>query len=145
MKKIALGIFLTVLMISFGYCQVSTGAEESVIKQARIGNFVLYVSNQSLATNLVDIKVYIDDQVAVNQGFTVGKQDNWIPFQFNLSKGSHKIRVESPNGTSTLKETFKIVDNHWAVVEYWYSPESDANPTPKNFTFYIKNKPINFK
>ena len=135
MKKIILAALLTTLIASFGYCQEAE-KKEPKINQVKDGNFVLYVSNQNPAIRLVDIKVYIDGKVAVDQEFSVGNQDAWIPFSFNLSQGSHEIKAESVKGESDLKEKFKTTGKNWAVVEYLDS---------KQFTFDISDKPIDFE
>lgn len=43
-----------------------------------------------------------------------------------------------------LEKEFEIKDKHWAVVDYWYYPEAHYNPTPKQFSFDIQDKPIYF-
>ena len=146
MKKTILGVLLATSIILLGYCHESIGAEEkeAVLKQVKKGNFVLYVSNQSFDIDFVDIKVYIDGLVAVNQEFTVGQQKNWIPFQFQLSEGTHKLKIQSVKGDSKLEQKFKITGNNWAKIKFLYASEG-ADPVSKQFTFAIKDKEIQLK
>lgn len=108
------------------------------------GNFVLYVSNQSFALDPVDIKIYIDGKVAESQDFRVENQHNWQKFQFSLSRGIHKIHVESVKGEAKLEKKFEIKGKHWAVVDFWYYPKLDNNQTQKQFSFEIQDEPIMF-
>ena len=122
---------------------------KSILPQNNNGNFILYVANQSFAVNPVDIKVYINGQVAIDQNFDVGKefpQHNWIKFQYSLPKGTHQLKVESIKGKATLETNFEITAKHWAVIDYWYYPKvtGGAGPTPRQFKFNIKDEPIGF-
>jgi hypothetical protein len=125
-------------------------AEE--LSQDKNGNFILYLSNQSFAVNPVDIKVFIDDIIAVEQEFDVkgarGPQHNWIQFQFSLAPGKHTIRALSSKGRAKLEKEFEIKKkNQWAVINYWYYPEviGGSGPTPRSFDFMVKEEPILFE
>ena len=120
---------------------------ETELQQDENGNFILYVSNQSPAIDPVDIKIDIDGKKAVDQDFYVEDGHNWRQFQFSLPKGTHQLRVKSVKGSATLETEFEIKDKHWAVIDYWYYPEvtGGAGPTPKQFTFDIKDEPIYFQ
>ena len=124
------------------------GQSTDVLPQDPDGNLTLYVSNQSLAITPVDITIYIDGKIAVTGDFDVkGKrtaQHNWIKHVFALPAGMHRLRAVSEKGQATLEKEFEIKENHWAVVDYWYYPESHDNPTPKHFTFKIQDRPIGF-
>jgi hypothetical protein len=107
------------------------------------GNFALHVSSQSFAIDPVDIKIYIDDKIAVNQDFYVGTQHTYVSYRFSLSNGQHNIKIESKKGDATFEENFDIIDKHSGVVEYWYYPETYYDPTPKHFTFrFGEDKPL---
>ncbi len=122
---------------------------KQILPQNNNGNFILYVANQSFAVNPVDIKVYINGQVAIDQDFDIGKefpQHNWIKFQYSLPKGTYQLKVESIKGKATLETKFEIIAKHWAVIDYWYYPEitGGAGPTPRQFIFNIEDEPIGF-
>lgn len=114
-------------------------------------NFILYISNQSFAVNPVDIMVFIDGSIVVDQEFDVAgrkmAQHSWERFQFSLPPGKHTIRAVSSKGETQLEQDFDIVNDHWAVINYWYYPEvtGGAGPTPRSFEFTIKDEPILFK
>ena len=106
-------------------------------------NFALHVSSQSFAIDPVDIKIYIDNKLAVDRDFYVGTQHTYKSFRYSLSKGQHNIKIESKKGGATLEENFVIIDKHSGVVEYWYYPETHYDPTPKHFTFWFgEDKPL---
>ncbi len=94
-----------------------------MMPQAEGGGFILYVSNQSVALDPVDIKVYIDGILAVNQDFYVRGQHNWIRFQFQLRGGTHRIRAVSKAGDAQKEGFFTIEKQRWCVIDFW-SPQS---------------------
>ena len=126
-----------------GEAAVSKTVEPN-LPEDRTGNFILYVSNQSFAINPVDIKVYIDGQVAVEQEFDVGNQHNWQAFQYSLPNGTHQLRVQSRKGQAKLQKEFEVKGKHWAVLDYWFYPDTHYEPTPKHFTFGVSDKPVYF-
>jgi len=110
------------------------------------GRFTLYVSNQSYAISPVDVQVEIDGEVVVREHFHVGNQHNWKAFTLNLSAGKHRLKVSSAKGEAELPTEFEVKGEHWAVINYWYYPKGThgANPTPRHFSFTIKDEPIYF-
>jgi hypothetical protein len=109
------------------------------------GNFTLYVSNQSFKISKVDIQIQIDGKVVISRYFKVGNQHNWKKFVFSLPKGEHTLEARSEQEDVTLKEKINISDKHWAAVDFWYYPSSHYEPTPKHFSFNIKDEPIYFE
>ena len=109
------------------------------------GNFTLYVSNQSFAIDPVDVKIFIDNQIVVDQDFYVESQHSWQVFQLSLVPGKHTLRAKSRKGKARLEKTFDVKGRHWAVVDFFYYPRTHYSPTPKKFTFDISNKPIGFQ
>jgi hypothetical protein len=124
--------------------ETQTSTEHAAGPPGEANNFVLYVSNQSFANDPVDIKIYIDGELIVDQDFYVENQHNWKMFQLTLSKGKHKLKVTSDKGKAGLKKKFEVTGMHWAVVDYWFYPKTHYMPTPKKFTFTISDKPIIF-
>lgn len=124
---------------------------EKIFEESQDGNFVLFVSNQSFDINPVDIKVFIDEKLAVYGIFDVkGKrvpQHNWKKFVFKLEDGTHKLRAESKKGGAIFEEKFEIKGKAFAVLDYWYysSVTGGSGPIPKSFKFFIKDKPIGFQ
>lgn len=109
------------------------------------GNFTLHVSNQSFAITPVDIKVEIDGQVIVSSKFKVGNQHNWKTFKLALDPGLHHLYVSSIKGQVELSKNIQVTEEHWAVIDYWYYPDTHYNPTPKKFSFSIQDEPIHFQ
>ncbi|MHC4474511.1 MAG: serpin family protein [Planctomycetota bacterium] len=122
---------------------------ENKLPQDKNGNLILYVANQSFAIDPVDIKVYIDDKLAIDREFDVGtgkrRQHNWQKFQFQLSEGAHRLRVESKKGQASFEEQFEVRDKHWAVLDYWFGGREDSPPAQKKFTFQVSDEPIYFE
>jgi hypothetical protein len=120
---------------------------EDILEQDENGNLTLYVSNQSFAISPVDITIHIDGKKTVDRDFDVGSQHNWIGYSFSLSKGEHKLVAVSKKGGARFEGQFEIKDEHWAVIEYWYYPDTTggAGPTPRKFSFNIQDKPMYFQ
>ncbi len=112
------------------------GTNEPMLPQVDDGNFILYVSNQSFALDPVDVKIYIDNVLAVNQYFYVKEQHTWVSFHFQLGSGLHTIRAMSILGSSDQKASFMLPDYPWCVADFWFYPvmTGGAGPTPKHFT-----------
>ncbi len=81
-------------------------------------DFILYVSDQSFDLSPVEIKVYIDDKLVINEDFEVGNQHNWNEFRFKLSPGSHTIKAVTAEGI-ILEKDFTIVARTYGVLNYW--------------------------
>ena len=81
-------------------------------------NFMLIVSNMCSTSFPVDIKIYIDGELSVDDIFNTGIQNTWKPFYFDLANGSHTIQAQSSKGTASLIQEFKIRNEHWASIEY---------------------------
>lgn len=110
--------------------------EEGVptISPVENGNFILFVSNQSFALDPVDIKVYIDNKLAVNRDFYCEYQHTWIKFQFNIKDGTHKLYCVSSKGGEKVDTTFIISETPFCVVEYWYYPKTVNSIYKKEIT-----------
>jgi len=98
-------------------------SEPEMIEQASpesYGNWNIQfnISNQSFAVSPVDIKVYIDGKLAVNEEFEVGNQHNNKTFYFKLTEGQHQLRVESVKGNATLEQSFEISGKRYAGILY---------------------------
>ena len=85
-------------------------SKSTELTQDENGNFALHVSSQSFAIDPVDIKIYLDNNIAVNEEFYVGTQHSYKSYRFSLSKGQHSIKIESEKGDAILEKTFDIID-----------------------------------
>lgn len=108
--------------------------------------FTLYVSNQSSEMTPVPIKVYLDGVIVADKEFPYGTGRVYEKFSHSLSRGPHKLYVESIKGGAQLNEEFTVRGKHWAVIEYQRKPgrSTDGTATPAIFTFRVEDKPINF-
>ena len=109
------------------------------------GNFVLWVGNQSFAITPVDIRVTLDGVPVLHKYFAVGNQHNWEKYTFRLKPGQHTLKATTKKGSSTISRQFDVQGKHWAVLDYWFYPNSHFSPTPRQFMFQIKGKPIGFR
>jgi hypothetical protein len=100
--------------------------------------FTLLVSNQSFELDQVDIRVEIDDQLAVTGDFLVEGQHTWLPFELDLSPGTHLVRATSADASATLDQTFTMEDRAWGVLTFWYSAGSE--PTPPSFAWTLHDE-----
>lgn len=100
----------------------------------------LYVSNQSRATDPVQIQVQVDGTLVVNRDFTFGTGHGWHEFTLSLRPGSHNIVVTSQNGQAELEQSFFVFwPHHWAVVDYWHNPAGHpVRPKSPCFSFHIQ-------
>lgn len=106
-------------------------------------SFTLFVSNQSLDRSLVDIRVYIDGELAVSGDFnTFGStgegcggipQHSWHEFDFKLPAGAHQITVASDDVVATLDATVTIDPRQYGVLDFWYDATTDE---PAHFDFF---------
>jgi hypothetical protein len=122
------------------------------LEQNQNGNFILYVSNQSSAIDPVDIKIFIDGEVVVEQNFSQNGGHNWKKFQLSLSKGIHSIYAVSIKGEVKLEKEFEVKDKHWVAIDYGYFPllkPCSSNYcgefTPRQFNFDMRDEPIYFE
>ena len=131
--------------ILFGACN-DLGGEERVLSPVDKGTFILYVSNQSYALDPVDIRVYIDGSLAVNQDFYVQGQHNWIKFEYDLATSNHRILVVSSTGATQLEKSFMLTAQCWCVIDFWYCPgvAEGEEPTPKSFEIQFFDEPVVF-
>ena len=148
LPKIACTVFVA---LGWGLSGVADtkDSSENIIPQREDGNFTLYVSNQSLALTPVDVTILIDGKRAVSGNFDVGRGENAqhrrIKHVLALTPGKHQLKILSKKGAATLEKEIEIKGKHWAVVDYWYYPESHYSPKPKQFSFDIQDKPIEFE
>jgi hypothetical protein len=103
-------------------------------------NFVLHVSNQGPALELVNISVHIDGRLALEGPFDVGKdeefQHNWKGYFFRLDPGKHVLTAESGWGQTTIERTFELPAKRWAVLDHWAPEKTGA----RYFSFEIRKE-----
>lgn len=118
-----------------------------VIDDVDQANLVLYVSNQSFEHGVVGIDVGIDGVAVVGQSFAVEGQHNWIEFGIDLPPGEHTLTATSSTDVEA-EHTFEVpeAERRWAVLDYWYYPESDdgSDEVPPSFTFTVHDQQVGF-
>lgn len=149
MRQIPCLVGLFPLLMSFSLLGCSSGAPKVVpVTEVEKANFVLHVSNQSLALEKVDLQIRIDGKILVDEEFHVGEGEslahNWKTFYLDVADGSHKLEVVSKQGGAKLEHSFEKKGKRWAVVDYWFRPARDGRGEPKKITIQIQEKPISF-
>ena len=89
------------------------------IPLAEDGNFIVFVSNQSSEVDPVDIQLYIDGRLAVDQDFAHRGGHNWIEFEYQLEGDTHTLRCVSRKGQAETSRVMVLSASPWAVVDYW--------------------------
>ena len=127
-----------------------TGCKENVstlsptLSQDENGNFILFVSNQSSEISLVDIRIYIDNELAVNQEFANKGGHNWIKYQFKLKDGNHTLYSTSTNGKARKDTTFTLPKTPYSIIDFWYHSASEGNKEIGEFSILFSDQPPGF-
>ena len=104
-------------------------------------SFSLFVSNQSFALDPVDIRVELDNSLAVTGDFEVEGQHTWVRFDMGLAAGTHRVRVTTRDVADVvLDETFVMDDRKYGVINFWYYPSGSPEPTPPQFSWQITDE-----
>lgn len=98
--------------------------------------FTLLVSNQSFDLSQVDIRVSLDNQLAVSGDFLVEGQHTWVPFELDVAPGTHTLEVTSSDTNATLVQSFEMDDRKWGVVMFWYY-EGGSEPVDPSFSWNL--------
>ena len=108
------------------------------------GNLILYVSNQSYETKIVDILVTIDDTPTLHEYFKVANQHLWKQFSLQLSQGRHKIKAVTWKGNAVIEQEFELNGKRWAVLNFCYGKQEGHMCNKPSFLFEVFDKPIRF-
>jgi diguanylate cyclase (GGDEF)-like protein len=104
----------------------------------KYNTFTLLVSNMNSTSSPVDIKIYIDGELEIDETFYTGIQNAWKPFHFKLASGKHSIKAKSVKGMATVEQEFKIKKDHWASMEYYKDAGSDESARPLSGKLFFK-------
>jgi hypothetical protein len=148
-------LLLTVLLVTVSGCDSRCPPEESgtpacgrAIPKQHLPvpvapTLTLYVSNQSFELDPVDIRIDLDDQLAISGEFLVEGQHTWVKFDFDVAPGSHTIHVTTTAANAELTMPFPMDDRKYGVVSFWYYPDR-PEPTPAQFSFSLHDDPPAF-
>ncbi len=118
--------------------------DEKELHSRAAENLVVYVSNQSIGLNPVDISVKIDDKTAIADTFDVkGRrviQHNQIKYKFRVPLGKHTILVKSNIGEAELERIISVTTPHFLNIEFHYSPEYTGDQKNKKFIRMLEDK-----
>jgi hypothetical protein len=103
----------------------------------------MFVSNQSFDLSQVDIRVSIDNQLAITGDFLVEGQHTWVPFELDIAPGSHTLTVSSADTDAEMTQTFVMDDRKWGTLMFWYY-EGGAEPVAPSFTWNFSDEQPGF-
>ncbi|MBM3290151.1 MAG: hypothetical protein FJY92_08380 [Candidatus Hydrogenedentes bacterium] len=104
------------------------------------GNFHLriYADQMHFDGVPLDIKVYIDGDLAVDRTFSSQRGTYDDRFRFNLPPGTHEIRAKSMKARAEIARTFEIKGTLFGTL--YFSPKQKG--LPPEFSFRVSNEPI---
>jgi len=134
-SRIAIVSLMTLTSLS---CE-DISSTDALLSPSEPGDFHLYVSNQSYQFSPVDVIVYLDGKLAVNQLFYVKAQHTWVRFNYDLGNGTHALRAISRSAGLDVERSVVLPDSNWCVIEFWYNPQYQGGQPPKtrDFSFYF--------
>ena len=135
---------LLAFLIFFSGCKDSSLPNIQSNLENPNGNFTLYVSNQSLDIEKVDIHIMIDGQPVVYEYFKVKNQHNRKKWVLKLPEGEHTIVAETSLGEINLKQQFDVKGKQWGVLNFWASEKTVQTEEHPHFSFKISDTPIGF-
>jgi hypothetical protein len=103
----------------------------------------LLISNQSFDLSQVDIRVSIDNQLAVAGDFLVEGQHTWLPFELDVAPGTHSLQVASTDSDAEMTQTFEMDDRKWGVVMFWFY-EGGSEPVAPSFSWNLSDEQPGF-
>lgn len=117
----------SILVIIFYLCSLTISpylhflyAQSIELQQVKNGNLELHV----VTDENVDIKVFIDNKLAVSERFNKQKEEDNIGiaphkvFKFNLSSGKHTLQAEANQGKQSFVGEFEISNKRWVSLSY---------------------------
>lgn len=104
------------------------------------GNFHLriYADSMHYAGVPIDIKVWIDGDLAVNRTFSSRRGHYDDQFRFNLPPGTHEIRAKTVKGNAEIARSFEVKDRLFGAL--YFSPKQKG--LPPEFSFRVSPEPI---
>ncbi len=109
---------------------IIAGAGISALFITQEYDFIFYISNQTDEINPVQIRVYIDGEMMVNDSFYVENYHNWTRYSKSLSFRIHVIKVVRDKNFSQNTKVFLMHSKQWAVIDFWHE---QARCEKKNF------------
>lgn len=102
---------------------------------------ILMISNQSFYNDEVNLSIYIDEKLLVNETYFVGDQHSYSYYYISLEEGEHEISVEY-NDEIIGEESVGISDEKpiWGALTYWEEKDTNAN-----IGFHISDEQILIK
>ena len=95
--------------------------------------FILHAGNQSGYKNEVDIKVWVDGTLVVDEDFQVLDHHHWKAYKIKLCNGSHDLEAESETGGARMRFKFEVKNEvDYGLLNFWNNPKEGV---PGSFTF----------
>lgn len=128
-----------VMLVAFAGCMHMPAHEAAPFEDPN-GNFHLrvYVDQMGFDGVPLDVKVWIDGDLAMNRSFSSQRGQHDDRFRFNLPPGTHEIRAKTIKGNAEIARTFEIKDTLFGAL--YFSPKQKG--LPSEFSFSVSNQPI---
>ena len=119
---------------------VNMPATESAPFQDPNGNFQLriYADQMHFDGVPLDIKVWIDGDLAVTRNFSSQRGTYDDRFRFNLPPGNHELKAKSVKANTEKSWSFEIKGTLFGAL--YFSPKQ--KDMPPEFSFRVSNEPI---
>jgi hypothetical protein len=111
-------------------------------RDAPFHKLTLYVANQSVDVNPVDIKVTVDGVTVAAGAFYAGYGRSWRRYDVRLAAGRHVLRAMTRKGGAALRREFTVTGARWAAVAYRNVSPSRGGRTVRHFAFAIRDRPF---
>lgn len=101
---------------------------------------ILMISNQSFYMESVDLSIYIDDTLLVNNTYYVEDQHKFLYYYVVIDDGKHDIKVVQ-NDEVIGDETIEISENpKFIAITFWKDKDTDSS-----IDFYISDESIGIR
>jgi len=128
------------MIIALSACSRDKGA---LVAESASGNVIMYVSNQCLTINPVEIAVQLDGQPLIRRTFGyTGLHSDAVEYQFEWGPGHHSLFASSVHGNVFVEQRIDVVGNVWVLVEYLCGARGDQEPRLK---ITCQDRPFSFR
>jgi hypothetical protein len=90
----------------------------------------VFVDDNAKALGPMDVQVLIDDKLAINRNFSLGRNVSDGKYLLELPVGRHRLTAQSSQANSRVTRSFTIKDE--IFIELYLTKEGKAKLTPKS-------------
>ncbi len=90
----------------------------------------VFMDDNAKALNPMDVQVFIDDKLAINRNFNLGREANDGKYLLELLQGRHSLTAVSSRANARVTRSFTIKDE--IFIELYLTKEGNVKLTPKS-------------